>query len=171
MLISSSLQVFRWQFQSGSSSRYRVVGLILAEVDNSINNSWYTISSALYAPMYLSPTLGTKSVTLWWCYTTALGTLGVTRHLLGLVSLGTKIQGFKQNREELNVYHLLSYHLLNQMSGTRHQHHKVTQTRFTIYTNRSSCTPCSPTSVQAKQYPINAFYKYYRYSIYQLKYN
>ena len=27
-------------------------------------------------------------VTQWWCFTTAPGTLGVTRHLLGLVSLG-----------------------------------------------------------------------------------
>ena len=52
-------------------------------------------------------------VTLWWCYTTALGTMGDTRHLLGLVSLGTQIEGFEQNREKLNVYHLLSYYLLN----------------------------------------------------------
>ena len=52
-------------------------------------------------------------VTLWWCYTTAPGTLGDTRHLLGLVSLGKWIEGFEQNREELNVYHLLSYYLLN----------------------------------------------------------
>ena len=52
------------------------------------------------------------NVTLWWCYTTAPGTLGDSRHLLGLVSLGTRIEGFEQNREELSVYHLLSYHLL-----------------------------------------------------------
>ena len=73
------------------------------------------------------------NVTLWWCYTTAPGTLGDTRHLLGLVSLGMQIQGFKQNREELNVYHLLSYYLLNQMSCTRHQQHKVTPTIYTMW--------------------------------------
>ena len=52
-------------------------------------------------------------MTQWWCFTTAPGTLGVTRHLLGLVSLGPQIEGFIKNRQELNIYHLLSYYLLN----------------------------------------------------------
>ena len=122
--------------------------------------------------MYLSPLLGAKSVTLWWCYTTAPGTLGVTRHLLVLVSLGSLIQGL--NRTERNSLYTICYHyLLNQMSGTRHQH-KVTPTIyiiwFTMFTNTAAYSATATTSVQAKQYPITALHMYYNYIIYQLKY-
>ena len=34
-----------------------------------------------------------------------------------------------------------------------------------------TCSSGSPTSVQAKQYPINALHKYYKYNIYLLIYN
>ena len=84
------------------------------------------------------------TVTLLWCYTTAPGTLGDTRHLLGLVSLGTQIEGFEQSREELNVYHLLSYYLLN------HSRCQVPDIKHHMVTTNSPYHQ-SPTSVQAKQ--------------------
>ena len=72
-------------------------------------------------------------VTQWWYYTTAPGTLGDTRHLLGLVSLGTWIEGFEQNREELNVYHLLAYYLLkhSRCQVPDIKHHMVTTHHIT----------------------------------------
>ena len=68
------------------------------------------------------------SVTLWWFYITAPGTMGDTRHLLGLVSLGMQIEGFKQNSDELNVYPLLSHYLLkhSRCQVPDIKHHMVT---------------------------------------------
>ena len=75
-------------------------------------------------------------------FTTAPGTLGVTRHLLGLVSLGLQIEGFIKNREELNVYHLLSYYLL------KHSRYQVPGIKSPY---GHSVITRSPTSVQVKQ--------------------
>ena len=87
-------------------------------------------------------------VTQWCCVATAPGTLGDTRHLLDLVSLGTWIEGFEQNREELNVYHLLSYYLLkhSRCQVPDIKHHVVTITNSPYHQFFSSST-----SVQAKQ--------------------
>ena len=84
-----------------------------------------------------------ESVTLWWCYTTTPGMLGYTRHLLGLVSMGMQIERFEQNREELNAYHLLPFHLLN---NSRCQVPDIKHHSSLITINHQS-----PTSVQVRQ--------------------
>ena len=87
------------------------------------------------------------NVTQRWCYTTAPGTLGDTRHLLDLVSLGTWIEGFKteQRGTQCIPFAIILFIETFQMSGTWHQT-SYGHTNSPIYQFINSST-----SVQAKQ--------------------
>ena len=93
-----------------------------------ISNSYaQTVSSIAY------PNFQACDIYMWHCggvIPQPHGTLGDTRHLLGLVSLGIWIEEFEQNREEINVYHLLSYYLLkhSRCQVPDIKHHMVTIT-------------------------------------------